>query len=108
MFKKVLLLLSISLLLTGVVSADSAQLKVVVPRFKSQGSAADAFKNLEKVSKENDPQKLGIRVIFKPKKAKKVNLSFDNMPVAEILRYICLSTGYKYKVTNRTVNITTP
>ena len=83
-------------------------MKVIVPKFKSSGTAADAFKNLEKVSKENDPKKLGIRVIFKAKKARKVNLSLDNMPVSEILRYICLSTGYKYKITNRTVNIIIP
>ena len=109
MFKRLFLLCSfLFILVPAVFAADAPQFKVIVPKFKSSGTAADAFKNLEKVRKENDPKKLGIRVIFKPKKARKVKLSFDNMPVGEILRYICLSTGYKYKVTNRTVNIIVP
>ena len=98
----------ISLLFCSALLAETPQYKVVIPEFTSEGTAADAFKNLEKLSKQNDPKKLGIRILFKPKKAKKVNLNFSNMPVDQILRYICISAGYKYKITNRTVNITVP
>ena len=96
MFKKCLLF---SLLFCSTVLAQSPQLKVIIAEFKSNGTAQEAFKKLEELSKKNDPKNLGI---------KKLNLDFSNMPVAEIVRYLCLSAGYKYKVTNRTVNIIIP
>ncbi|MCH2207101.1 MAG: hypothetical protein MK132_14695 [Lentisphaerales bacterium] len=105
MFKKCLLF---SLLFCSTVLAQSPQLKVIIAEFKSNGTAQEAFKKLEELSKKNDPKNLGIRIIFNPKKVKKLNLDFSNMPVAEIVRYLCLSAGYKYKVTNRTVNIIIP
>lgn len=105
MFKKCLLFSS---LFCSIVLAQSPQLNVVIPEFKSNGTAKEAFKKLEELSKKNDPKKLGIRVLFNPKKAKTINLDFSNMPVTEILRYVCLSAGYKYKITNRTVNIIVP
>ena len=105
MFKKCLVL---SLLFCSTVLAQSPQLKVVIPEFKSNGTAAEAFKMLERASKENHPKKLGLKIIFKAKKAKNINVNFSNMPAAEVLRYLCLSAGYKYKVTNRTVNILVP
>lgn len=102
MIKKILLLL---ILFTSTLLAQSSQYKVIIPQFNSKGTAVEAFKTLEKLSKANDPKKLGIKIIFKAKKAKNINLDFSNMPVDQILRYICLSAGYKYKVTNRTVNV---
>ena len=69
-------------------------------------SAKEAFAELSKKVKEEDPEKKGLLIIFKATKDKKVSLNINAMPVIQIIKYLCLSGDYRYKITGRTVNIT--
>jgi len=58
---------------------------------------------LNRLSKRCDPDKVGISVIagFDKKTADellKVTMSFSNIPMSEVLRYLCQNVGLKYKI----------
>ena len=58
---------------------------------------------LNRLSKRCDPDKIGISVIagFDKKTADellKVTMSFSNIPMSEVLRYLCQNVGLKYKI----------
>ena len=49
------------------------------------------------------PSKMGPQYIFK-----NLNFDFENMPVGDIIRYICIASGKKYKVETNAVIIADP
>ncbi len=58
---------------------------------------------LNRLSKRCDPDKVGIPVVagFDKKTADellKVTMSFSNIPMSEVLRYLCQNVGLKYKI----------
>jgi type II secretory pathway component GspD/PulD (secretin) len=58
---------------------------------------------LNRLSKRCDPDKIGISVIagFDKRTADellKVTMSFSNIPMSEVLRYLCQNVGLKYKI----------
>jgi len=58
---------------------------------------------LNRLSKRCDPDKVGISVIagFDKRTADellKVTMSFSNIPMSEVLRYLCQNVGLKYKI----------
>jgi len=58
---------------------------------------------LNRLSKRCDPDKVGVSVIagFNKKTADqllKVSMSFSNIPMSEVLRYLCQNVGLKYKI----------
>ena len=81
------------------------QLTMKLKSFKVNAPSKEAFAELMKQCKKEDPDNKGILIIYKGKKNKRINLNLTDVPVNELLRLICLSSGYKYKITGRTVNI---
>ena len=59
---------------------------------------------VEKLSLKMDPNEKGIKLV-KPNNlaAQTLNFDFENMPVGEIIRYICIASGRKYTVNGATV-----
>jgi hypothetical protein len=82
------------------------QFSMKLDSFEVKAEAKEAFAKLMKECKEKDPDKRGLLIIFKAKKSKMIALNINKMPVIEILNYMCKSSGYKYKITGHTVNIT--
>jgi hypothetical protein len=81
------------------------QLMMTLKSFSTQTNAKDAFAQLMKQAKKDDPKKKGILILFKAKKNKEINLNLSQMPLIEIIRYMCISSDYSFKVTGRTVII---
>ncbi len=59
-------------------------------------------------SREIDPSKVGINIMLpiKPEimnSIPKITMNFDNIPIGELIRYICLNCGLKYKVEQHAV-----
>jgi general secretion pathway protein D len=78
--------------------------RIVFPNIEFED--ADIFsviRFLNRLSKRCDPDKVGISVIagFDKKTADellKVTMSFSNIPMSEVLRYLCQNVGLKYKI----------
>ncbi|MCM8525400.1 MAG: hypothetical protein NE327_02710 [Lentisphaeraceae bacterium] len=83
-------------------SRIEAKLKIIIPKVKfADHSVADAFEFVVKMSREQDVDKKGINIVLlkDAKNSKvKINLDADNMPVAEIIKYLCLQAKLSYKV----------
>ena len=62
MFLAVLLLIFSSVVVAQQVTV--IQYAVIIPQFKSDGTAKEAFDKLQALSKEHDPDQLGIKIIF--------------------------------------------
>lgn len=83
-------------------SAIEEKLKIVIPKVKFKDhSVADAVAFIIKMSRQQDVDKKGINIVLlkdaTASKAK-INLDADNIPVAEIIKYICLQAKLSYKV----------
>lgn len=83
-------------------SPIESKLKIVIPKVKLKDhTVADAVSFVIKMSREQDVDKKGINIVLlkdaSASKAK-INLDADNMPVAEIIKYICLQSNMSYKV----------
>jgi len=89
----------------NVASSTYAKLeRIIFPNIEFDD--ADIFsviRFLNRLSKRCDPDKVGISVIagFDKKTADellKVTMSFSNIPMSEVLRYLCQNVGLKYKI----------
>lgn len=80
--------------------------KIIFPKFEAPGlDITSILKDLAKRSKAYDDDGVGISIIpqFEPKelnnkKFKKIHMRFSTIPLSEILRYLSLNLGIKYKV----------
>jgi general secretion pathway protein D len=127
------------------------KLKIIIPRFTQNATIDEVLKALKEVSVEQDPDKKGITIIYRPKPkvygdagtaevaedtledddpfavdeeiasddgdvavesvdnaGKNYNFDFENLPIGEIIRYICISSHLKYKVDSYAVIIADP
>ena len=89
----------------NVASSTYAKLeRIIFPNIEFDD--ADIFsviRFLNRLSKRCDPDKVGINVIagFDKNTADellKVTMSFSNIPMSEVLRYLCQNVGLKYKI----------
>lgn len=90
------------------VSAGPApQLSIKISDFRVNATPAkEAFAQFAALVKKEDPDKKGLTIIFKAKKSKKISLNVSAIPAIEVIKYLCLSGNYRYKITGRTINIT--
>ncbi len=85
--------------------------KIIFPVVEFENaSIKSVIKYLSKMSKRYDPEKKGINIVSGLRNSATennmmVDMSFSNMPMSEILRYISKYTGLKYKVENNVVVI---
>ena len=85
--------------------------KIIFPVVEFENaSIKSVIKYLSQMSKRYDPDKKGINIVSGLQSANiengmMVDMSFSNMPMSEILRYISKYTGLKYKVENNVVVI---
>lgn len=87
--------------------------KIIFPKFELQDSTIfDITKELSRRSKFYNPDGKTIDIIVQvteneknnnPKFKKKSSVAFSNMPLSEILRYITLNFGLKYKIEDENV-----
>ncbi|MCM8527675.1 MAG: hypothetical protein NE327_14235 [Lentisphaeraceae bacterium] len=99
------LLLSFSLQAAETALAEQFNMKISDFRVNAV-PAKEAFAQFSDLVKKEDPAKKGLLIIFKAKKSKKISLNVSALPVIEVIKYLCLSGNYRYKITGRTVNIT--
>ena len=133
------------------VAAISEKLKIIIPRFTENTTIEEVLSALKESSIEQDPDKKGITIIYRPKLktsapedvpddgaldeddpfapdedegafdaepgadaqagngADKIyNFDFENMPLGEIIRYICISSNLKYKIDSYAIIIAHP
>lgn len=68
--------------------------------------AADVFSLIMRRSRELDPDKKGINITFSDfNEDKFVTLKMGKLPIGELIRYVCMYTGLKYKVDHRGITI---
>ncbi|MCM8539586.1 MAG: hypothetical protein NE328_04875 [Lentisphaeraceae bacterium] len=83
-------------------SAIESKLKIIIPKVKFENhSVADAISFITKMSRDQDVDKKGINIVLLKDAAAskvKINLDADSIPVAEIIKYICLQAKLSYKV----------
>jgi general secretion pathway protein D len=85
--------------------------KIIFPVVEFENaSIKSVIKYLSKMSKRYDPAKKGVNIVSGITNAAveggmMVDMSFSDMPMSEILRYISKYTGLKYKVENNVVVI---
>ncbi|NQZ58191.1 MAG: hypothetical protein HRT88_12095, partial [Lentisphaeraceae bacterium] len=113
------------------------KLKTVIPRFKQeQKSIVEVIDGIREICRSKNSEEYGINIIYKSFNELKVtqdntdtdvdefatsvvddagdsmgktyDFDFENMPIGEIIRYICLSSGVKYKIEEHAVVIADP
>jgi type II secretory pathway component GspD/PulD (secretin)/tetratricopeptide (TPR) repeat protein len=141
--------------LSSEVAAISEKLKIIIPRFTQNTTIEEVLSALKETSIEQDPDKKGITIIYRPKPKTSVaedvadpeaddgaldeddpfaadeeevafdaepgedaqagngadkiyNFDFENMPIGEIIRYICISSNLKYKIDSYAIIIAHP
>ncbi len=77
--------------------------QIIIPQFAFNGyNITKVVSKLNELAKENDPEKRGINIILglDSDKASKLNVSMNllQMPLKDLLRYLSLETGLKYRV----------
>lgn len=91
----------------AVTAATAKQLNMKISDFRVNAiPAKEAFAQFAALVKKEDPANKGLTIIFKAKKSKKISLNVSSIPVIEVIKYLCLSGDYRYKITGRTINIT--
>jgi len=88
---------------------------IVIPRIEFEDTSLNSVvQYLISESKDNDtsPEKTGIPITLhlnadQMDQIPKITISLDDIPVGEVIRYICQSTGLKYRVGDRAVIIST-
>lgn len=66
------------------------------------------IRQLNRMSKRYDPDKQGVSIVSGLSKGladmtPKITMSFDNMPMSEVIRYICQGSGLKYRIADNAV-----
>lgn len=91
------------------------KLKIIIPKFKQNADITTVLESLGSSVKKHDQEQKGLKIIYIPfgdkpqkEKGKVFNFDFENMPVGEIIRYLCLSANLKYKIENNAVIIADP
>ncbi|MBQ6352980.1 MAG: hypothetical protein IJJ28_06925, partial [Lentisphaeria bacterium] len=80
--------------------------RIIFPRIDfNETDVSAALKQLEKRSKDYDPDKEGVEInLAMPSEfSRTVTLNLTNMPLDEIIRYLCLMTGLEYRVDGNSV-----
>jgi len=88
---------------------------IIIPRIEFENTSINAVvQYLIAESKENDtsPERTGVPILLQlnpdqMSQIPQITMSLDDMPIGEIIRYICQSTGLKYRVEDRAVIIST-
>ncbi len=88
---------------------------IVIPRIEFEDTSLNSVvQYLIGESKDNDtsPEKTGVPITLhlnadQMEQIPKITISLDDMPVGEVIRYVCQSTGLKYRVGDRAVIIST-
>lgn len=77
--------------------------KIIIPRFKIiDGDFKNIMDQLTELTKRMDPFEEGVEVSSLSEKTqlkKSFNFEFENVPVGEVVRYLSISTGFKYEMT---------
>ena len=85
------------------------KLKIVIPKVKFKDSSIDdVVKFIKKSSKNLDTNGTGVNIILMKNKAlekAKINLDADNMPVGEVIKYVCQQVKAPYKVEKHAIII---
>ena len=69
-------------------------------------SVSDVFAQIQRRSRELDPEKKGISIFYPQFKDEKfVTLKMGPLPIGELIRYVCMYTGLKYKITHQGIVI---
>lgn len=88
---------------------------IIIPRIEFEDTSLNAVvQYLIAESKENDtsPEKTGVPILLQLNpdqisQIPQITISLDDTPIGEIIRYVCQSTGLKYRVEDRAVIIST-
>ena len=81
---------------------------IIIPEVDFGGvNISSIVRQLNKRSRECDPEGKGINLIYSPSDndIQEVTLNFTNMPIGEIIRYLCQYARLKYKVEDKAVRI---
>lgn len=81
---------------------------IIIPEVDFGGvNISSIVRQLNKRSRECDPEGKGINLIYSPSDddMQEVTLQFSNLPVGEIIRYLCQYAKLKYKVEDKAVTI---
>ncbi|OGV39867.1 MAG: hypothetical protein A2020_15725 [Lentisphaerae bacterium GWF2_45_14] len=75
-----------------------------------EASITSVITHLKQRSKQLDPDGVGVSLILRlseemAKSDPRVTMSFDQIPMSEVLRYLCQGTGLKYRVEEQAVLI---
>ncbi|MEN9361597.1 MAG: hypothetical protein RL095_3132 [Verrucomicrobiota bacterium] len=85
-------------------------LQMPVAKIKyDNASIEDVIQDLVRQSRAIDPDKRGLNVILalpEGKQAQKVSLELDNMPLGEVIRFVCKAANYKFLIDNQCIRIT--
>ena len=69
-------------------------------------SVSDVFAQIQRRSRELDPEKKGISIYYPQFKDDKfVTLKMGALPIGELIRYVCMYAGLKYKITHQGIVI---
>ncbi|MBQ9771397.1 MAG: hypothetical protein IJW23_06190 [Lentisphaeria bacterium] len=69
-------------------------------------NVSDVFALIQRRSRELDPEKKGISIFYPQFKDDKfVTLKMGPLPIGELIRYVCMYAGLKYKITHQGVVI---
>ena len=80
--------------------------RIIYPRVNfSDTDVSAALKQLEKRSKDYDPDKEGVEInlAMSSESGRTITLNLNNMPLDEIIRYLCLMTGLEYRVDGNSI-----
>lgn len=79
---------------------------IIIPEIDFGGANVNSILiQLKRRSKELDPEKVGINLIFSADTNPEVSLQFTNIPLGEVIRYLCQYAKLKYKVEENAVTI---
>lgn len=85
--------------------------KIIFNNLEFDGaSITSVITHLNNLSKEADPDRVGVSIVSNLSSSEargvgRISLSFDHIPMAEAIRYICLQANLKYKIEENAVII---
>lgn len=72
---------------------------IIIPEIDFGGANVNSIViQLKRRSKELDPEKVGVNILFSSDTNPEVTLQFSNIPLGEVIRYLCQYAKLKYKV----------
>ena len=82
--------------------------RIIFPRVDfTDTDVSAALKQLEKRSKDYDPDKEGvdINLAMSSETGRTITLNLNNMPLDQIIRYLCLMTGLEHRVDGNSIRV---